>query len=114
MTAALHVDRQPLASGWVETWTLHDPARRNALTDALVQALQAACERARHDGGLRGVVLRGAGGHFCAGGSLDGFAQAIGRPLPAGAADPLVPLNRRFGALLQALAAAVRARRARG
>lgn len=105
MTDTLLIDRQPLPSGCVETWTLNAPASRNALTDALVEALLAACERARADTALRGVVLRGAGGHFCAGGSLGGFAQAIGQPLAAGEADPLVPMNRRFGALLQALCA---------
>src|SRR5690606_21712195 len=91
------------AGGWLETWTLNTPASRNALTDALVDALLAACERAGQDAALRGVVLRGAGGHFCAGGSLGGFARAIGQPLAAGQDDPLVPVNRRFGTLLQAL-----------
>ena len=51
-------------------------ASRNALTDALVDALLNACTRAQSDTALRGVVLRGAGGHFCAGGSLGGFAKA--------------------------------------
>ncbi|MFY3384491.1 enoyl-CoA hydratase/isomerase family protein [Paracidovorax sp. MALMAid1276] len=102
MTAAvLLIDRVPLPSGCVETWTLNDPASRNALSEAMVDALLAACEHAATDADLRGVVLRGAGGHFCAGGSLGG----IGQPLAAGDADPLVPLNRRFGALLQALCA---------
>lgn len=106
MTAvALLTDRVPLPSGCVETWTLNDPASRNALSEAIVDALLAACERAAADADLRGVVLRGAGGHFCAGGSLGGFAKSIGQPLAAGAADPLVPLNRRFGTLLQALCA---------
>jgi len=104
MPDALLIDRAPLGSGLVvETWTLNDPANRNALTDAMVDALLHACTRARNDGTLRGVVLCGAGGHFCAGGSLGGFAKAIGRPLAAGMPDPLVPLNRRFGTLLQAL-----------
>ena len=101
----LQITRAPLASGSVETWTLNDPASRNALSEAMVDALLAACERAAADADLRGVVLRGAGGHFCAGGSLGGFAKTIGQPLAAGDADPLVPLNRRFGALLQALCA---------
>ena len=101
----LQITRAPLASGSVETWTLNDPASRNALSEAMVDALLAACERAAADADLRGVVLRGAGGHFCAGGSLGGFAKTIGQPLAAGASDPLVPLNRRFGALLQALCA---------
>lgn len=104
MPDALLIDRAPLGAGlFCETWTLNDPASRNALTDALVDALLAACQRARDDAALRGVVLRGAGGHFCAGGSLGGFAKTIGQPLDAGVPDPLVPLNRRFGTLLQAL-----------
>lgn len=105
MADSLLIDRAPLASGCVETWTLNDPASRNALSEAVVDGLIAACERAATDADLRGVVLRGAGGHFCAGGSLGGFAKTIGQPLAAGEADPLVPLNRRFGALLQALCA---------
>ena len=39
MTAAvLLIDRIPLASGSVETWTLNDPASRNALSEAMVDA----------------------------------------------------------------------------
>ena len=105
MADALLIDRAPLASGSVETWTLNDPASRNALSEAMVDALLTACERAVADADLRGVVLRGAGGHFCAGGSLGGFAKTIGQPLAEGEVDPLVPLNRRFGTLLQALCA---------
>ena len=101
----LQITRAPLASGCVETGTFNDPASRNALSEAMVEALLAACERSAADADLRGVVLRGAGGHFCAGGSLGGFAKTIGQPLAAGEADPLVPMNRRFGALLQALCA---------
>ena len=102
-SAGLRIERQPLAAGFVETWWLDQPASRNALTDAVVEALLAACGRAAADPALRGVVLRGAGGHFCAGGSLGGFARVIGQPLEGGAPDPLVPMNRRFGALLEAL-----------
>ncbi|EHL24522.1 enoyl-CoA hydratase/isomerase [Acidovorax sp. NO-1] len=105
MSEALLIHHAPLARGFVETWTLNDPVSRNALSVAMVDALLAACERAAADTNLRGVVLRGAGGHFCAGGSLGGFAKTIGQPLDAGEADPLVPLNRRFGTLLQALCA---------
>ncbi|MGH6639987.1 MAG: enoyl-CoA hydratase/isomerase family protein [Polaromonas sp.] len=99
MGSLLLVARQ----GAQETWTLNDAATRNALSDALVQALQSACQRAARDASLRFVVLTGAGGTFCAGGSLGGFAEAIGQALPAGATDPLIAMNRRFGALLQAL-----------
>ncbi|MGH8848082.1 MAG: enoyl-CoA hydratase/isomerase family protein [Polaromonas sp.] len=99
MDSKLGVVRQ----GAQETWTLNDPASRNALSDELVQALQSACQRAAQDASLRFVVLTGAGGAFCAGGSLGGFAEAIGQPLPTGTTDPLIAMNRRFGALLQAL-----------
>ncbi|WP_298214212.1 enoyl-CoA hydratase/isomerase family protein [Acidovorax sp.] len=105
MAEALLIHRAPLSSGCVETWTLNDPGSRNALSEPMVDALLAACERATADADLRGVVLRGAGGHFCAGGSLGGFSKTIGQPLAVGEADPLVPLNRRFGVLLQALCA---------
>ncbi|MDZ4124945.1 MAG: enoyl-CoA hydratase-related protein, partial [Hydrogenophaga sp.] len=89
--------------GSVEHWTLNDPGSRNALSDSLVLALFEACLRARHDSSLRGIVLSGAGGAFSAGGSLGGFASAIGQPLMPGQDDPLIALNRSFGDVLHAL-----------
>ncbi len=62
-----------------------------------------ACARAAQDATLRIVVLTGAGGAFCAGGSLGGFASLIGQPLQAGQTDPLLAMNRSFGDLLHAL-----------
>lgn len=105
MTTAMSDKLQITRSGEVEHWSLHDPATRNALTDELVAALARACERAAQDTALRFVVLQGSSGSFCAGGSLGGFAQAIGQALPAGQTDPLVALNAGFGHLLQALCA---------
>lgn len=99
MNQALLIDRQ----GAVERWTLNDPTSRNALSDAMVVGLYAACLRAKNDPTLRGVVLGGAGGAFCAGGSLGGFAHAIGQPLQPGETDPLIAVNRGFGDLLHAL-----------
>lgn len=97
--ASLLIDRQRD----VETWALNEPATRNALSDAMVLALFEACLRAKADASLRGVVLTGADGAFCAGGSLGGFASAIGQPLAPGESDPLIALNRGFGDLLHAL-----------
>ena len=91
--------------GAVETWTLNDPATRNALSDAIVDGLLSACARAAQDTSLRIVVLTGAGGAFCAGGSLGGFASLIGQPLQDGQTDPLLAMNRGFGDLLHALCA---------
>lgn len=99
MSAALSIERD----GVVERWTLDDPASRNALSDAMVLALFEACVRAKADASLRGIVLTGAGGAFCAGGSLGHFASAIGQPLAPGAHDPLIDSNRAFGDLLHAL-----------
>ncbi|MDO5626614.1 MAG: enoyl-CoA hydratase/isomerase family protein [Pseudomonadota bacterium] len=104
MNAVLLIERTPLGPGFAETWTLNAPATRNALTDEMVAALGAACQRASADAALRVVVLRGAGGHFCAGGSLGHFASAIGQPHTSGS-DPLVAMNRTYGQLLQALCA---------
>ncbi len=95
----LLIERQ----GDVERWTLNDPASRNALSDAMVLALYEASLRAQADATLRIVVLGGAGGAFCAGGSLGRFAAAIGQPLAPGAHDPLVDANRAFGDALHAL-----------
>lgn len=91
--------------GAVETWTLNDPTTRNALSNAIVDSLLSACARAAQDTSLRIVVLTGAGGAFCAGGSLGGFASLIGQLLQEGQTDPLLAMNRGFGDLLHALCA---------
>jgi isohexenylglutaconyl-CoA hydratase len=101
MNRAVIIERE----GAVERWTLNDPASRNALSDAMVVALYGACLRARDDRTLRGVVLQGRSGAFCAGGSLGGFAHAIGQPLQAGESDPLIGMNRAYGDLLHVLSA---------
>lgn len=89
--------------GDTERWTLNDPASRNALSDAMVVALFEACLRAKADPHLRVVVLTGAAGAFCAGGSLGHFASVIGKPLEPGEDDPLIAANRSFGDVLHAL-----------
>ncbi|MBY0410224.1 MAG: enoyl-CoA hydratase/isomerase family protein [Burkholderiaceae bacterium] len=105
-TSPLLIERSALGSGCVERWTLNAPDSRNALTAAAVDALRAACARAQTDTDLRAIVLQGAGGHFCAGGSLGDFVSAIGQPWQgAASADPLATLNREYGALLEALTA---------
>ena len=88
--------------GAVARLTLNRPQRRNALTHAMMLELEDAFARLRSDVNCRVVVLRGAGGHFCAGGDLDAMAEMP--PLPAnGAPDPLVPAYRQFGEALLAL-----------
>jgi isohexenylglutaconyl-CoA hydratase len=88
--------------GAVARLTLNRPDRRNALTHAMMLELEDAFGRIRDDQGCRALVIRGAGGHFCAGGDLDAMADMPARPTN-GSVDPLVPAYRQFGAALQAL-----------
>lgn len=62
-------------SDGVAVLTMNRPERRNALSTEMGQGLQralAACETAAD---VRCVVLTGAGGAFCAGGDVKGFAE---------------------------------------
>ena len=59
----------------VLTLTLNRPARRNAIDPALRDALAAALDGAATDPSVRGIVLTGAGGAFCAGADLDRFDE---------------------------------------
>lgn len=69
----LSVDRPADA---VARITFDRPRKRNALTAGMLEALPELLAHARDDG-ARVVVLAGAGGHFCAGGDVDGFAELV-------------------------------------
>jgi isohexenylglutaconyl-CoA hydratase len=88
--------------GAVARLMLNRPDRRNALTHAMMLELEDAFTRLRDDESCRVLVLRGAGGHFCAGGDLAAMADMP--PSPArGDADPMIPAYRQFGDALLAL-----------
>src|SRR5690242_21681581 len=76
--------------GAVARLTLNRPDRRNALTHAMMLELEHAFTRIRDDQGCRVLVLRGAAGHFCAGGDLEAMAEMPPKPTN-GSVDPLVP-----------------------
>ncbi len=63
----------------VATLTMNRPEARNALTGEMQAALFEAIPRLAADPAVRVVVLTGAGGAFCAGGDVKGFAAAAGR-----------------------------------
>ncbi len=86
--------------------TLDAPATRNALTDAMVAGLADALRLADAMPAARALVIRGAGGTFCAGGDFSGFRASMARIAPADGADPIATGNRRFGTLLEQLRAA--------
>ena len=87
--------------------TLNRPERKNAVSSAMLDELIATLTAARARSDLRALVLRGAGGTFCAGADVKDMA---GRPVAAGAADrdakeALARGNRRFGEVMSALQA---------
>ena len=88
--------------GPVARLTLNRPERRNALTHGMMLELEDAFGSLHDDAGCRVLVLRGAGGHFCAGGDLAAMADMPPRP-GDGEADPLVAAYRQFGNALLAL-----------
>ncbi|MBX3600544.1 MAG: enoyl-CoA hydratase/isomerase family protein [Rubrivivax sp.] len=88
--------------GGVLHLTLNRPEVRNAMSLAMVGELRAALAAAESDGTTRVIVLRGAGGHFCAGADLRDMAAARARL----AEDPqaLERTNAAFGELCVAFA----------
>ncbi len=81
------------------TIELARPEQRNAMSLRMVEELRLALAQAGQEG-LRGVVLRGQGGHFCAGGDVQDMLQARQQAATA-AGDPYAAMNRAFGHLLQ-------------
>ena len=76
--------------------TLNRPDNRNAMSLAMVSELRAMLESLRADLSVRAIVLRGAGGHFCAGGDIKDMANAR-----TAGSDAYRALNRAFGSLLE-------------
>ena len=75
------------------------PERRNAITFQMMRSLTVAFESAASDKTLRAVVLRGKGGHFCAGGDLNHMREPPDEDGP----DPVARAYRRMGEALMAL-----------
>lgn len=92
--------------------TLDRPALRNAMSLEMVAELRAALAALEADGSVRVVVLRGAGGHFCAGADLQDMAAARMRAMQSptepvqssGALDAMAQANAQFGELCVAYA----------
>ncbi len=81
--------------GGVMYASLNRPEVKNAMNFAMVDELLAAFDTAEADDSVRILVLRGAGGVFCAGGDIKDMALSGKEPADIAAA------NRRFGALLE-------------
>lgn len=64
--------------GPVATLTLNRPEARNAYSEAMVEQLVAALDRAEADDDIRVVIITGAGSAFCAGGDLKAMRERSG------------------------------------
>jgi methylglutaconyl-CoA hydratase len=80
--------------GGVLTLTLNRPEKRNALSNALIEALHAALEGADLDPEVRVVLVAGAGKDFCAGADLE---ELLGSAAASSEANEAAAL--RLGAL---------------
>lgn len=86
---------------WVLHLTFNRPEVRNALNAEVVAEIARVFDAIRGDRAIRCVVLRGAGGNFCAGGDIKGFATSQQLEVEIGGPDdPVAASNRAYGALL--------------
>ena len=88
--------------------TLDRPARRNAMTMAMARELRQLLQAAQSTPQVRAIVLRGAGGHFCAGTDADDLQAARARAARTDddrsrriepSSDPLASVEAYFGQL---------------
>ena len=86
--------------GPVLTVLLNRPEARNAMSATMSAELLATFEALQTNRDIRVVILRGAGGNFCAGGDIKNFA-ASSKPREQGEADEVADSNRRGGRLFQ-------------
>ena len=96
--STLHLRRE----GAVLHVTLNRPEVRNAMSLTMVREMRAVLEQAQTSGDTRIIVMRGAGGHFCAGADLKDMAAARMRLVDHPRA--LVDTNAVFGELCVAYA----------
>ncbi|GGB48346.1 enoyl-CoA hydratase [Tistrella bauzanensis] len=86
--------------------TLNRPDVRNAMTHELVRQMIEVVAWLEDHPDVGALVIRGAGGTFCAGGDIKGFMAAFRAPKPAaGQPDPIMADNRRFGSFLMRIEA---------
>lgn len=81
--------------------TFNRPESRNSMSSEMLTEIEAVFESIASNRGVRIVVLRGAGGHFCSGADLKSMLASGAKPPAAGEADPIAAVNRRFGSMLR-------------
>lgn len=103
MLENLHVDDsiQLERHGSILTLWLNRPESRNAMSLKMVNAIQQVFAEIADDTSIRAVILRGQGGHFCAGGDIKDMAALRVEATSVGSLQPYVDFNRRFGAMIE-------------
>lgn len=80
---------------------LNRPESRNAMSLNMVKAIQQVFKTIENDVSIRAVILRGKGGHFCAGGDIKDMAQLRGEAANVGSNQPYADFNRQFGYMIE-------------
>jgi len=96
--------RLDLRGAVLHLW-LDRPELRNALSPQMAREIMATFAAIAEDRSVRVVVLRGAGGTFCASGDIKSMSAA-GEAPPPGVTDEIKENIRRFGVMLAAVNAA--------
>ena len=81
--------------------TLNRPEQRNAMSAQMLNELIEVFAQIKDDLSIRAVVLRGAGGHFCAGGDIKDMAALRMAAAQAASNQPYIAFNRLFGTLIE-------------
>lgn len=87
--------------GSILTVWLNRPESRNAMSLNMVKAIRQVFKSIEKDESIRAVILRGKGGHFCAGGDIKDMAQLRGEALSVGSNQPYIDFNRQFGHMIE-------------
>ncbi|NIE97509.1 enoyl-CoA hydratase/isomerase family protein [Acinetobacter sp. Tr-809] len=87
--------------GGILTLWLNRPESRNAMSLKMVTAIQQVFSQIADDLSIRAVILRGQGGHFCAGGDIKDMAGLRVEAANTDSLQPYVDFNRRFGAMIE-------------
>lgn len=96
-TKTLLLDQQ----GGVLRITFNRPESRNAMSPEMLADIEAVFAAIADDEAVRAVLLRGAGGHFCAGADLKSMMAGGMKPPAPGEKDPVAAVNRAFGTMLR-------------
>jgi len=83
--------------------TLNRPEVKNALNPTLIGELKQVFAALRERRDIKVVILRGAGGTFCAGADLKNMEQSFTQAPKACERDPIAINNREYGTFLEAV-----------